>query len=237
MPTNILIIEDEPVIADDLEATLLDLDYEVADVVDNGEDAMLALSNDEVDLILMDISIDGDMDGIELAIKINENHQIPIIFLTSFYDKSTLNRAKKTNPAGYIVKPFEEKNLIANIEIALAKIKKTPLLSQNNFSADKFFIRENNDLLSINLSDINWIEAYNNYSYIYTDKDKYLISHTLKSIDEKLTGKGFVRVHRSFLVNFNKITLVSEGYVFVKEEKIPLGKSHRQDFYKKLELL
>ena len=92
---NILIVEDEPIIADDIEATLLELDYMVAEIVDNGNDALAAVSENKIDLILMDISIKGNMDGIQLAIKINQNHKIPIIFLTSLYDQATLNRAKK----------------------------------------------------------------------------------------------------------------------------------------------
>ncbi len=237
MPTNILIVEDEPIIADDIKATLIELGYKVAGIVNNGKDTLNTLLEHEIDLILMDISIEGDMDGIQVAQKINQIHDIPIVFLTSYYDQATLDRAKKTQPAGYIVKPFDEKDLKVNIEIALAKKQKLKLTQQKNFNADKFFIRENKELLSIDLSEINWIEAFDNYAYIHSIKGKHLISHTLKSIEDKLADKGFVRIHRSHLVNFNKITSVSEGFIYIEDKHLPLGKSYKQDFYNQLEML
>lgn len=237
MSKSILIVEDEPIIADDIAATLEELNYQVSSIVDNADDALNVLNQKKTDLILMDISIEGEMDGIQLAQRINKTYNIAIVYLTSFYDKNTLDRAKSTHPAGYIVKPFDETDLKVNIEIALVK-NQTPVLKQQvNLNIDKFFIRENNELLSIELSEVNWIEAYDNYSYIFTKKGKHLISHTLKSIEEKLFDKGFVRIHRSYLVNFNKITSVSEGYIYIEDKNLPLGKSYKQSFYDQLLML
>ena len=120
--TNILIVEDEGLIALDLETHLLNLGYQIAGIAETGRLAIQkALASPLPDLILMDIRLKGDMDGIEAASKIIAQIDIPIIFLTAFADNSTLNRAKLISPFAYIRKPFDIADLHISIEIALQK--------------------------------------------------------------------------------------------------------------------
>ena len=116
---RILIVEDETIIAEDLLDTLEDLGYDVCSVCYDSETALQELYRCKPDLALLDITIRGLKDGIEVAQIINKNHQIPFIYLTSHSDRVTLNRAKHTRPRGYIVKPFKDRDLISSIEIAL----------------------------------------------------------------------------------------------------------------------
>lgn len=116
---RILIIEDDPLIAIDIEQTLNNLDFTVSGTAYSVEDALHQLKNNTPDAVLMDINLDDEKDGIDIAEIINEKYQLPFIFLTSHADKQTLERAKKTKPAGYIIKPFDEKDLLAGLEIAL----------------------------------------------------------------------------------------------------------------------
>ena len=119
--SRILIVEDEIVVSKVLGLRLSDLGYEVAGTVDNAIEAIAEAARLKPNLILMDIMLKGDMDGIEAASEIRKNMDIPIIFLTAFSDEETLNRAKITSPYGYIIKPFEEREIRINIEIALYK--------------------------------------------------------------------------------------------------------------------
>lgn len=119
--TRILVVEDEIIIARDIRATLERLGYDVLATVPSGEAAVVAAADMQPDLVLMDIMLRGDMDGIEAAEQIRSRHDIPVIFLTSFADDKTLERAKITEPFGYILKPFEERELATNIELALYK--------------------------------------------------------------------------------------------------------------------
>ena len=116
---KILVVEDEVLIAIDIQETLQDLGYDVCQVCYHSEDAIKALQRHQPDLVLLDISIPGNEDGIALAHKINEHYEIPFIYLTSHADLATIERAKHTKPYGYIVKPFKDKDLISSIEIAL----------------------------------------------------------------------------------------------------------------------
>jgi DNA-binding NarL/FixJ family response regulator len=116
---RVLIIEDDPLIAIDIEQTLNNLNFCVSGTAYTVDDALLQLNNNTPDAVLMDINLDDYKDGIDIAEIINEKFQLPFIFLTSHADKQTLERAKKTKPAGYIIKPFDEKDLLAGLEIAL----------------------------------------------------------------------------------------------------------------------
>lgn len=121
--TNILIVEDELLIAKNLSQKLEKLGYKIADIVSSGADAIQHAGEMKPDLILMDIVIKGDIDGIETAAIINQELDIPIIYTTAYADDETLQRAEKTGSYGYVLKPFKERELHATIKIALGKHK------------------------------------------------------------------------------------------------------------------
>ena len=116
--SRILVVEDEALVAADLEQRLHNLGYQVAAVVDTGEDAVALARQPGLDLALMDIRLRGQMSGIEAAQILRLSHHIPVVYLTSHADADTLARAGRTEPFGYIVKPFEEHDLHATIEMA-----------------------------------------------------------------------------------------------------------------------
>ncbi|MGZ3743914.1 MAG: hybrid sensor histidine kinase/response regulator [Pseudobdellovibrionaceae bacterium] len=120
---RILIVEDETIVAKDLELTLEHLGYEVIGNFDNGQDAYKAALEKKPDLLLMDIFLKGEMDGIETSNRIKTELNIPVVFLSAFSDELTLKRAKETKPHGYITKPFEEKDLYITVEMVLNKSK------------------------------------------------------------------------------------------------------------------
>jgi CheY-like chemotaxis protein len=120
---KILVVEDESIIAMDIVATLKKLGYEVMATVASGEQAIKKVEDDKPDLILMDIVIKGEMDGIETAEQIRSRFSIPVVYLTAYADEKTLERAKITGPFGYITKPFQDTDLRVAVEIGLYKAK------------------------------------------------------------------------------------------------------------------
>ena len=116
---RVLIVEDEPLIAEDIAQGLKKNEFLVSAVVYSKEDAIEQLNINLPDLVLLDINLSGEMSGIEIAEKINTQFNIPFIFITSYSDKQTLEKAKFTEPSGYIVKPFNEASLYSTLEIAL----------------------------------------------------------------------------------------------------------------------
>lgn len=117
--SKILIIEDEPIIAMDIKSYLRKLEYQVVGVAYNSEKALDMIYTRQPDLVLLDISIEGTKDGIEIATIINEKYDIPFLYLTSHSDQTTLERATETKPYGYLVKPFDEQDLKTSIAVAL----------------------------------------------------------------------------------------------------------------------
>jgi len=127
MPQKILIVEDEPIIAEDLSMILEKAGYSVVGIANDSTRALDLLHSQSPDLALLDIALDSSLSGIDIADIINKKYQIPFIFITSFSDKHTLEKAKDVYPHGYIVKPFKKKDILANIEIALHRSQKKPM--------------------------------------------------------------------------------------------------------------
>lgn len=134
---RIMVVEDESILVMLLKRKLHNYGYGEINWVDNGEDAVQNAESFKPDLILMDIVLKGDMDGIEAAHRINENFDVPIIYLTACSSDEVLLRALETEPYGYILKPFREVEINANIKMALNKHnsqKKKRNVSKSNFN-------------------------------------------------------------------------------------------------------
>jgi putative two-component system response regulator len=116
---KIMVVEDEWVVADQLCRCLKDLGYTVCSTASTGDEAIRKVEADRPDLILMDIVLKGKMDGIEAADRINSQFNIPVLYLTAYTNQEYIERAKQTNPFGYLVKPYNQKELYATIEMAL----------------------------------------------------------------------------------------------------------------------
>lgn len=134
--TKVLIVEDEPAIAHDIAAILTGNGYNVCGIAHSSTKAMDYLLTKSPDIALLDISIKGDKDGVDIAHIINKKYDIPFVFLTSFADRETIERVKETAPYGYIVKPFKERDLAPAIEVALLRksteSKSFPTIQQIN---------------------------------------------------------------------------------------------------------
>jgi PAS domain S-box-containing protein/putative nucleotidyltransferase with HDIG domain len=118
---KILVVEDESIVARDIRNMLLGLGYEVTAVISDAEEAIKSAKKDRPHLVLMDIMLPGDLSGVEAADQIYSDFNIPVVYLTAFADETTLQRAKETEPFGYLLKPFEERELKSTIEIAIYK--------------------------------------------------------------------------------------------------------------------
>lgn len=139
---QILIVEDEPLIAEDISEYLSNVDYSVLGIAYNKVQALEVLDNQIPDMVLLDINLGGNLDGIELAHLINEKYPVPFIFLTSYAHKSILDLAKVTRPVGYLLKPFTERDLFSSIEIGLYNFSQSA--QPRNFHLDRI----NSELLT-----------------------------------------------------------------------------------------
>jgi len=134
---KVLIVEDEPVIAENISIYLDNKDFEVSAIAYDSEEAFQQLKTNTPDAAILDINLESDQDGIDIAAYINKEIQIPFLFLTSYSDKNTLDKAKQVKPSGYIVKPFNEKTLLASLEIAISNFASEKNRAQPHLSMEK----------------------------------------------------------------------------------------------------
>ncbi|WP_242923684.1 LytR/AlgR family response regulator transcription factor [Pontibacter liquoris] len=246
---KILISEDEVIIAEDIAASLKELGYEIC-AIDTGEDTLDMIRETQPDLVLLDINLRGEADGVEIGHRIRQEFNIPFIYLTAYADKGTLDRAKKTEPDGFLVKPFDEKGLRSAIEIALYKHDNTShhtngkeidgmqqSTKEQEVAADYIFVKVKHRIIKVHYSDILWVEAYDNYSFIVTADQKYLVSSTLKDMEQKLPSQNFVRVHRSYIANLDKIEALEENSVVFAKGDIPIGKSYKKTLMSRFNII
>ena len=246
---NVLIVEDESIVAKDIQHSLKKLGYNVLGICSTGEDAIKSAEELMPDIVLMDIMLKGQMNGIEAAAQIRETNNIPVIFLTAYADENTLSKAKVSEPFGYIIKPFKEIDLHTSIEMAIYKHEKENDLKkerdflysivENKEFKDILFVKSNSKLVKVKTSDIFYVEALKDYVVVNTATTRYTIHSTMKDIEKKLPASDFIRVHRSFIVRIDKIVAIEQPNLILEDDKklIPLGGSYKEALTKRLNLL
>jgi two-component system response regulator LytT len=188
----------------------------------------------------------GDISGIEAAAQIKKRFQIPVIFLTAYADESTLNKAKVTEPYGYIIKPFKEIDLHTSIEMALYKHGKEQEVRKerdlySSIVLDKsvencIFVKSNSRLVKVKTQEIYFVEALKDYVIIQTKDGKYTVHSTMKDMMGKLESNEFLRVHRSYIVRVDKIVAIEQNSLVIEDNKktIPVGGSYRDELHSRL---
>ena len=197
--TRILVVEDESIVAKDIQNKLNALGYSVPAVVSSGEEAIEKATERDLDLVLMDIKLAGDIDGVEAAEQIYNRFNIPVIYLTAYAGEETLKRAKLTEPYAYIIKPFNERELKSNIEIALYKHK-----SESEIRKTKDYLENilnSASELIITLDTNGKITAWNKSTEIATGYKKREV------IGKHITTLSLFANSRELLDNIKKISL------------------------------
>jgi DNA-binding LytR/AlgR family response regulator len=252
---KILVVEDEMIIAAKISMQLTSLGYEVTGILPRGEQAVQEVKENKPDIILLDINLKGQIDGIETARQIQLFAEIPIIYLTANSDEATFNRAKPTRPYAFISKPFKQLDLQRAIELTISRmaenetgvmaaVNENTLHTENKPAAeqpfiliDRFFVRYKEKMVKIMVTDILYIEADRNYSRIFTSSKEYLLSITLKVIEEKISMQLFMRIHRSYLINITQVDEVGESHVIISKNSIPLGAGMREQLMHRIKTL
>lgn len=227
---KILIIEDELIIAENMKEMLHELDYEVIGIACNKVEAYDILEEKIPDIALIDIKLQQGDDGIELANSIKEEHDLPVVFVSSLSDKETIERAKFIKPGGYIVKPFEKSDLYSSIEIALFNYPGTSIgekeTNQGAIIKDSIFIRKDYMLIKIKFDELQWIKSDGNYLELYCLENKHLIRSTIKEFIKKLPATMFIQIHKSYCINVNHISKIEHSSVWIKTIQLPIGRSY-----------
>ncbi|WP_435625500.1 LytR/AlgR family response regulator transcription factor [Flagellimonas sp.] len=240
-PIKILIVEDNVIIADDMQSMLEEIGYEIVDNVIVYEQAVDVLKNNEVDLVLIDIILASDKTGIDLGKHIREQYNIPFIFVTSNSDRATVENAKTVKPDGYLVKPFEQQDLYTSIEIALSNFNYSrkentkeiagnegDAFTSNSVLKDSIFVKKQHLYYRIQFTDIQFIKADNVYLEVNTAEKKFLVRSPLKDYLEKLPKNKFYRAHKSYIVNVDHIDAINSKDIVINNNLIPISKDFKE---------
>ena len=241
-PAKILIVEDEMIIGANISLQLTKLGYEVTGIVTRGEEALNHVKKHKPDIVLMDIQLKGNLDGIETVQLMHKEIDIPVIYLTANADQEHFDRAKSTNPYAFISKPFKKMDLEHAIELIIGKINSKDSTVENDdfcvspfVQTDSIFVRRNERMIKIMIKDIYYFEADRNYCKIFAKNKDCLLVMTLKEIDEKLPPEHFLRIHRSFIINLTHVDEVAGSHVVIGRKAIPLSKSLRAELLTRLQ--
>ena len=202
MKQRILIVEDEVPIAEHLRASLELVNYS-AKVVHYGKDAVKEAIDFQPALVLMDIHLKGNQDGIAAAAEIRKNRCVPIIFLTAYTDKNTVERAVDTQPAKYLVKPFREDELLNAIKATI-----------ENAAVNHIFVQKRECIFEkINLADVRCVKSERGYRmYHCSNSTKHIEAGTLSDFTKKTYHPDFMRVNNSYIINKHVLYLFLPSY-------------------------
>ncbi|CAM1371751.1 LytTR family transcriptional regulator [Tenacibaculum litopenaei] len=233
----ILIIEDQPDIAQSLHDCLTDNDYHVVGIATTYKEAVSLFFSQTIDLVLIDIFLGNNPEGLAFAetIATIPNAEKPFVFLTSSKDRSIFERAKLSKPFRFLLKPFNELELLYTLEMAIEKF-----YYQNNVFAgglentvigsNHLFIKKHKSLKKVALTAIIYIEVENRYCTLVTETDTFVIQISLQKINEYLPENFLQQVHRKFIVNTQKITQIipsTHTLVLANEHRIAFSDSYK----------
>lgn len=243
---NILLIEDIITESQELVKVLETNHYNVVGVATNYREALTLFYQNKVDLVIIDVFLNGQPDGIAFAETITITPEIlkPFVFLTSSKDRQIFERAKLTKPFSFLLKPFNELEVMYAIEMAIEKFYDQINVfqienSDTVITKDYLFIKKKNTLKKVTIEDIIYIEVDERYCNIITVSEKFLVTISLSKIIEILDDKVFIKTHRNYIVNKNKIfeIIMSDNLIITHGGyKVNLSDKYK-DFVNKFQIL
>jgi len=238
---KVFIVEDEPIYADQLEILVKEAGFWHIGGADNAKEAYEMIETVRPDFVLLDINIKGDVDGIELADRINQlDSELFIIYVTSYQDERTFARASKTAPIAYLPKPIDEKGLLRTLELLVQRIGDLPPSEEKGtFLGKSIFLKADHKLEKVKLTDIRYIEIQNRVCVIDTVHQQYTIRRSLQELEEKLPQGLLTRVHRSYLVNMSFMDSYDtlRNRIIIEDQEVPVSKAYKSEIIGELETL
>jgi DNA-binding LytR/AlgR family response regulator len=237
------IVEDDMIIAGAISEMLLEIGYDVPDNATRYSEAIALIENEKPDLLLLDINLVGQMDGIDVADTVMKKFGIPFIFLTANMDSATIQRAKLVRPSAYLAKPVTKDQLYSAIEIAFSNYNSDVAQSASQqkdaqpSARDSVFIKDGHSFRKVYYKELIYLESDSNYVSLHLNNGKkILVRSTLDDFINQLDAGLFFRVHRGYAVNTSLIDGVYPAEISVSGVKIPVGRTYKELLREKLGL-
>lgn len=223
---KVYIVEDVSVIRMMLEQCMEENGFEVVGSSPSAEDAWEDINNIQIDLILLDIQLVGERNGIWLGGKIDQKLKIPFIYITANQDHKTSLAVMATNPVGFIIKPINIIQLITTAKIALNQ-------NQNN-SKKQLLIQDGLKSISLTIDDIYYFQSEGNYLHIYLENSHFLIRSTLDDFLDKLPKENFLRIHQRNAFNIEKRFVYTEDHINILNTSLSVSTKYKKELKYKL---
>ncbi|MEX2567638.1 MAG: response regulator [Cyclobacteriaceae bacterium] len=240
---RILIVEDDINISENIEEILQLLGYVNIDIANSANQAIKVVKKYRPDMVFMDIKLKGDKDGIELGEIIQQMVDAPIVYVTSYSDPDIIERAKRTHPAGFIVKPFNSNDIHAMVEIVLYNQRTRPSFTEGSTKVpespylvvDAVYIKADNSFERVDYRDIYYVEANGNMVTLFTKGRNFTIRKSMKDMEEKLPSNLFLRVQKSYIVQLDQIENFNTKEINLKTgDVVQVGRQYYNSFLAKL---
>jgi DNA-binding LytR/AlgR family response regulator len=249
-PLRIFVVEDEIIIVRHMQRILRRLGYEPVGHACRGTEALQRIAGTLPDLVLVDIMLRGELDGVQVAQRVHTDFGIPVVFVTSLSDPATVARATAARPHGYLLKPFDERDVAVALQLALAPppagaapqpslpLQSPPVApAASHPLANCLFVRTGKESTRIDYCNLLWLEASGKYTILHTRTSRHTLSVQLKQVAESLPAHAFVRIHKSYMVGLHAIEAVAPHHVRVAGQPIPLGRAYQESLLQQLTLL
>jgi len=255
---KVLVVEADSILSRELSVGLQQYGYTIAGIAGQAEEAVRLFKENDVDIILMNIHIPGDKDGIDTVLELMKIRRVPVIYLLAFADAATIGRIKQIYPVAFLIKPYNSSNISIAIEMAMHNfiacrqqdivtevnppvpavagtnghdvIDKEVILRQGNY----IFVKRNFQFVKINLSEILYLAADGNYVHIVMKDKKFTVRLSLMQVIQKINYSRFARINRSSVVNVDAIRSFNKEQVEIAQYEIPIGKSYKESFFRQL---
>lgn len=226
---RVLILEDDPITAQDLKEILTLRGFEVVALADSYRKAVDAFTKIQPDILLVDVKLKGSQTGIDFAKYVrNGEKNCPMVYLTANSDLNTKTEAFATDPETFLTKPFSEENVVVALELAFDKFNKKRITS-TSVQSDYLFAKSGDRLFKIPLFHILYFEAEGSYTKIVLASEEYIQTGNLSSFEPRMCHK-FLRVHRSFMVNKEKIESLDAHQIHLEGGvSLPIGRKFRDN--------
>ena len=228
MKKRIYIVEDISIIRLMLEECMIENGFEVCGSAPEAENALVEIGRLKPDLVLLDIQLVGNKNGVWLGNKLNQEQHIPFIYITANQDERMSTEILETNPVGFIVKPINTIQLILTVKIAL---------NQNaNTQKKQVIIQDGLKAINLTIEDIFYIQSDGNYLNIYLETTHFLIRSTLDAFLAKLNQDSFVRIHQRYAINTHKEFKLSGENIYIKDSILKISEKYKSEIKLRMKL-
>ncbi|WP_159038556.1 LytR/AlgR family response regulator transcription factor [Brumimicrobium mesophilum] len=216
MNKRAVIVEDEFFVANHLKKILEKNGYDVVSIFHEGESVLANINSLKDVIFLLDIQLSTNIDGVNIALELKKR-SIPFIFITANTESDTFDKAIVTNPTAYVSKPFKEIDVVAAVLLASQKLDV------------KIAIESGKEKIMIDPNDVLYFKSDNVYVEVYLKNKTYILRKQLKVLESELS-QNFQRCHKSYLVNFSKISRIKGNSIYLDDIEIPLSRTYRRNF-------